>query len=87
MENTFVGFKIIGCSGSLDLDDTDTYLYGSFIHNQKKIDICWGILVDQSISQVYLNNEPFVIVDVEGKEFRIFWLLGNWNDVPTLTLQ
>lgn len=85
MEDAFIGYNTVGYSGSLDINDADTYLYGSFANNQKKQDICWGILVDDSITEVFLDNEPCAIVDVAYRDFRIFWLIGLWEDVPSLT--
>lgn len=85
MGRTVYGYKILGYSGSLDMDDAGTYLYSSFTDGQQKTDICWGILVDESMQEVFLDNEPCSIVDTAYRDFRIFWLIGSWESPPLLT--
>lgn len=84
MEENIIGYNILGYSGSIDINDADTYLYGSFKKGQNVIDICWGILTDNNISEVLLDNQNCVIVDTAYNEFRLFWLTGIWDNLPTL---
>lgn len=85
MSKTIYGYKILGHSGSLDTDNAGINLYGSFTNGDEKTDICWGILVDESIQKVFLDGEPCSIVDTAYKGLRIFWMVGCWEDPPLLT--
>lgn len=83
LKKYFLGYQIIGYSGSLSMD-TDTYLYGSFLYDKKKLDICWGMLADDSITEVFLDDTPCSIVNTSYGGFRIFWMIGSWDDLPSL---
>lgn len=79
------GYKVIGHSGTLDIENADTYLYSSFVYNKETYDICWGILIDDNVTEVFLDNTPCHIADTAYERFRIYWLMGLWEDVPRLT--
>ena len=84
IRDTLLGYKTIGVSGSLGVHNNGTYLYSSFSGIQTSHNICWGILTDNDITEVFLDNAPCNIADT-SYNFRIFWLMDLGNDNPILT--
>lgn len=85
LKDAFIGYRIIKYSGSLTIDNADTYLYSSVIYKQKKYEICWGILTDDSVTKVFLDDKPCSVGDTTYSDIRVFWMLGSWDDLPLLT--
>lgn len=77
-------YRTVGVSGSLGIDDTGQYLYSSFADGRTKQNICWGVLTDNDVTTVFLDDEPCNIADTTYS-FRIFWLMGLDNENPSLT--
>lgn len=83
IKDDFLSYKTVDISGSLSVNNTNTYLYNSFFNGKNKFDICWGVLVDNNVTEVLLDNEPCNIVNT-AYGFRMFWLVGEWEDLPSL---
>ena len=79
-EQTFFGYKTVGISGSLGIYD-DTYIYSAFADDQTIHNICWGVLTDNDVTEVLLDDEPCNIADTPYN-FRVFWLTGLEIDNP-----
>lgn len=84
IEDSLLGHRTVGISGSLGIHNSDTYLYSSFANDRAYSNICWGILTDGDVTEVFLDNELCNIADT-AYGFRIFWLTGLANDDPLLT--
>lgn len=80
------GYQIIGYSGVLSRDNTGTYLRSAFVRGQKKYGICWGVLLNNDISEVFLDDEPCSIANTQYYKFRIFWRMGLWDEDPVLRM-
>lgn len=84
IEDVLLGHRTVGISGSLGIYNSDTYLYSSFASGQTNQNICWGVLTNNDVTEVFLDNESCNIADT-AYGFRIFWLTGLKNDTPSLT--
>lgn len=84
IEDVLLGYRTVGVSGSLSINNIGTYLYSSFADGQVKHNICWGILTDNTVTEIFLDNEPCNIADT-AYSFRVFWLIGLGHDNPSLT--
>ena len=84
MDKALFGYRTVGISGSLGIYNSETYLYSSFADGQTKQNICWGVLTDNDVTEVFLDDEPCNIADT-AYGFRIFWLMGLGNETPSLT--
>lgn len=80
-EKAFLGYKKVGISGSLGIYNDDTYLYSAFYDGKTLHNVCWGILTDDSVTEVFLDNVPCNIADTPYN-FRIFWLMDLEIDDP-----
>ncbi len=84
IKKNFFNYRTLEISGSLDITNAGTYIYSSFDDGQTRQNICWGVITDNDVTEVFLDNEPCNIADVSNN-FRIFWLMGLGNDSPLLT--
>ncbi len=84
MDKALFGYRTVGISGSLGIYNSETYLYSAFADGQTKQNICWGVLTDNDVTEVFLDDEPCNIADT-AYSFRIFWLMGLENETPSLT--
>lgn len=84
MNRSFGFYKIVGYSGVLAVDDNNTYMYSCFAERKPNndIELCWGIVTDQAISQVFLDNEPCLITNTNTSSLRFFWKIGEWGNDP-----
>ena len=87
-KKAFLGYKKVDISGSFSIYNDNTYLYSAFhdktltFHN-----VVWGILTDDDVTEVLLDDKQCNIVDVtdNGHSFRVFWLMDIEIDNPTTT--
>ena len=84
IQDALLGYKTVGISGSLGVDNTDTYLYSAFVDGSEKHNICWGILTDDNVTEVLLDNEPCAVADTPYAGFRVYWLTDISGDNPSL---
>lgn len=77
-------YRTIGISGSLDISGTEKYIFSSFAAEQDGHNICWGVLTDSAVTNVFLDNKPCNIADT-AYSFRIFWLMDLGSETPSLT--
>lgn len=84
VNETLFSYRTIDVSGSLGIYNDKTYLYSSFADGQNKHNICWGILNDESVTSVFLDNEPCNIAGTTYN-FRVFWLMDIDAEPHSLT--
>ena len=78
------GYKKVDISGSFSIYNDNTYLYSAFYDDKTFHNFCWGILTDDDVTEVLLDDEQCNIADVTDNEhsFRIFWLMDIEIDDP-----
>ena len=89
VEKTRFGYKMVGISGSLSFYNDDTYHYSCFsdvktmhniirtYYNTTYHNVCWGILTDDKVKEVFFDDEPCNIAELtdNDRSFRVFWLM------------
>ena len=77
MKKTFFSYIILEISSGLSLVNTQKadYLFSSYNKGHNWID--WGIVRDDNIKQVLVNDREAYLVKINGYSFRIYYLLGD----------
>ncbi|MDD6395320.1 MAG: hypothetical protein PUB37_03955 [Firmicutes bacterium] len=95
LEKTMLSFKLLDSSGSLFFGDDKTqykygYYTGSYLGSWYDYDgqrkaLFWGINKDESVEKLLVDgkeSECAEINDDNGINFKLFWIIGDWEDSP-----
>lgn len=80
LKRNWINYSILDVSGEMSLfDDTKktNHLFSSYKNAQNREWIDWGIIYDNNIKKVMINEKDINIIDLSLYKLRIYYLLGN----------
>ena len=95
VEKTLFYYKMLEYSGELNFQDgkseykygyyTGSYLGSWYDYDGKRKALFWGINKDESVEKLLVDgkeSECAEINDDNGINFKLFWIIGDWEDSP-----
>lgn len=87
IKESLLSFDIIHYSGKLPLNFKDSYLWSRYEDGTENGGgIAWGLIQDPQITDIYIGDMKCQQSQVEGQDFRIFWVLADEKEILEASL-